>query len=238
MKRLLLPACLLVACGNTAPRPSTESPQETPRQLTYGEALDLLPFRVFSSGRDPLTPGTPLNSIAGVGSVTPQEVVETLKLAGIVLSPDQVRVVGVPAVPPALPSGSPVHAALVAPGTGRSGAPYQVTVQLTNVTAQTLNGKYGEAALDAVIEDSSGKAVFWATPGLVHAVAYNLDCPPLGTCDQELKLNFDLNRFQPRFPLKPGDYTLKVFVTGLTFSKEYAQDLRFQLPPQKLTLLP
>jgi len=231
MKRLLLPLCLLVACGATPPNP--------PPHLTLRAALDLLPFQMFSWSTDTQAPGMPLNSISGVGSVTPQEVVDTLKRAGIDLKLENVEVIGAPTLPPALPTGGPLRAELGAAPTGKSGETYPFTVKLINTTTQALNLAYGLPVLDAVIEDNTGKAVFWATQGVVPALAVLNACLPQQACDKELSLSVELNRFQPKFPLSAGEYTLKVLVNRLRVSTgETSQDLTFSLPSQQLTVRP
>lgn len=228
MKRLLLPLCLLVACGSTPPP-----------HLTLRAALDRLPFQMFASSTNAQAPGRPLESILGVGSVTPQEVVDALKLAGMTLKLENVKVIGAPTLPPLLPTGDPLRAELSAPATGKSGEAYAVTVKLINTTTQALKLTYGLDVLNAVIEDRTGKAVFWATQGIVPAIALLNACLPQQTCDKELNLSLPLNRFQPKFPLLAGEYTLKVLVSRLhVLAGETSQELTFSLPPQQLTVRP
>ncbi|UWX64768.1 hypothetical protein [Deinococcus rubellus] len=231
MKRLLLPLCLLVACGSMPPDP--------PPHLTLRAALDLLPFQMFASSTDTQAPGMPLKAIWGVGSVTPQEVVDTLKLAGMNLKLENVEMIGAPTLPPPLPTTSPLRAELSATATGNSGEAYAFTVKLINTTTQTLNLTYGLDVLNAVIEDNTGKAVFWATQGIVPALAVLNACLPEQACDKELNLSVQLSQFQPKFPLLAGEYTLKVLVNSLEVSTgETSQELKFSLPPQKLTVRP
>lgn len=234
--------CLLITSGTTLPgrwAPPSLPPTAPSLQLTVGEALSPLPFQAYAWGHDPQNAGLAFPYIVGVGSVTPQEVAEALKLAGIEINLNRISVLGAPKLPPLLQPDSPVQAELSSAAFGRSGAPYQVAVKLTNTTPHVLEGIYGADAVNAVLEDRTGTAVFWATMGAVSAVGYLMSCPPLKACDRELKLNFDLNRFQPRLPLEPGKYTLKVLVTSLVLSTEgNARSLSFQLPARTLTILP
>lgn len=122
--------------------------------------------------------------------------------------------------------------------TARGGEAYSAEVHLTNLTFRTLEGRYGSGVLDAVIEDSAGKAVYWATPRLVGMILHLTTCPALADCDRTLELNFRLDRFQPALPLQPGTYTLHVFVKSLVLHGRETSTLSFRLPPHRLTILP
>ena len=227
--------CLLLTCGTRPPLPSTPPSSS----LTVDEVLGRLPFQVYGWGRDPQNAELAFPYIAGVGSVTPQEVADALQLAGIEVNLQRISILGPPKLPPLLQSDSPVQAALSSAGSGQSGEAYQITVKLRNSTPYFLQGSYGDDAVNAVIEDSAGRPAFWATKGVTSAVGILMTCPPLKFCNNDLRLNFELNRFQPGLSLEPGRYTLKVFVNTITFSSgEYTRNLSFQLPPQTLTILP
>ncbi|WP_161884063.1 hypothetical protein [Deinococcus alpinitundrae] len=234
MKRFLLPLFLLAACGYQTPDPA--------QQLTFVEAMQNLPFQLDDWSGNTQEPGGTLTYISGIGSVTPQEVVTALKSAGLIIKPENVHVTGEPTPPPLLPNGSPFRAELIASSTGRSGQDYAISVRLINTTTQALKVSYGAVPLNAVLVDQNGKAVFWATVGAVIAVVYLTDCPPQQPCNKTLDLKFRLNRFQPKFPVQPGNYTLKVFTQGVGVSGEgpyqTGQVLNFSLPPQTLTVLP
>lgn len=239
MKGLLSVLCLLYACGPAAPPapvpPPVAAPPNPSRNLPQTPTL---PFWLSSAGNTSPDPDAPPSFIGGVGDVTPQEVADALKAQGIFVSADHISVLGAPALPPPLAPGSPVRARLVAAETARGGEAYSAEVHLTNLTFRTLEGRYGSGVLDAVIEDSAGKAVYWATPRLVGMILHLTTCPTLADCDRTLVLNFRLDRFQPALPLQPGNYTLHVFVTRLVLHGRDTFTLSFRLPPHRLTILP
>lgn len=239
MKGLLSALCLLYACGPAAPlAPVTPLVAAPPHASRKVPRTPTPPFWLSSAEYASSDPDAPPTKLGGVGDVTPQEVADALKAQGIFLSPDQISVLGAPPLPPPLAPGSPVRARLVAAETARGGEAYSAEVHLTNLTLQTLEGRYGSSVLDAVIEDSTGKAIYWTTPRQVGLVLRLTTCPALADCDRTLELNFRLDRFQPALPLQPGTYTLHVFVKSLVLHGRETSTLSFQLPPHRLTVLP
>lgn len=239
MKGLLSALCLLYAGGPAAPPapvpPPVAAPPNTSRNVPRTPTL---PFWLSSAEYASPDPDAPPSFIGGVGDVTPQEVADALKAQGIFLSPDQISVLGAPPLPPPLAPDSAVRARLVAADMARGGEAYSAEVHLTNLTHQTLEGRYGSGVLDAVIEDSTGKAVYWTTPRQVGMVLRLTTCPALADCDRTLELNLRLDRFQPALPLQPGTYTLHVIVKRLVLHGRETSTLSFRLPPHRLTILP
>lgn len=196
-------------------------------------ALSGLPFRtgLISWSCFPPECGSELPGVevSGPGLTDAATVEHALIAAGFNPATTHAHVIPAPLFPPASQLPWPLHGAVVPPGIVSGTKPLTLQVRLTSQTFLPATVYSGSCSLDAVVLDKQGQAVTWLGQVLCLAVSIQTPLPAWGT--SELTGHMDLTRFNPNFPLTPGQYTLRVQVRRVNVSLGTFGDALYNLKP-------
>lgn len=197
-----------------------------------------LPFELHTLGAG--LPGElwVVSGLMGTGTVTRDELARAFEEAGIPTDTRQWNIIGPPQFPPPERQTGSLRAELLLPAEAHVGERLIIAVKLHNSTQQTLEVRWGDNELNAIIFNEAGDAVRWYTRFLRTFVMMDTQCLPLAMCRGGFPtLAVPLDRFNPRLPLPAGEYTVLVRLAGIKVPGT-GERISITFPPRPLTIRP
>ncbi|WP_424949369.1 hypothetical protein [Deinococcus sp.] len=196
-------------------------------------ALDSSPFKIglilWSCVPPECGDESPGVEVSGPGLTDAATIERGLIAAGFNPATTHAQVIPAPIFSAASTLPWPLKGEVVPPGMVSAMKPLTIRVRLTSQTFFPATVFSGPCSLDAVVLDEQRHVATWL--GQILCPAVSVQTPLLAWGTSELESHLDLNRFNPRFPLAPGQYTLRVQVKRVSVSLGFFGDALYGLNP-------
>lgn len=214
---------LLMSCALTWTR-ATETKATSPESrytwpdlhAPWKDFLDGLPFELQGLWGKELTPADPKQlpeGLDGISALNAEAIATAFRQAGFVASATQFNVSGPPVQPPAVEI-APLKLEVLAASTVKTGTDLMVVLRMSNMGFTPLAIDRGSCDLLPILEDEFGRPVRWINQSMCITALWMRSIAPRHDGDTQLRLPLD--QFNPRIPLPPGKYRVKVVVSNVS----------------------